>query len=268
LAEKLDRKQLKQPDEFQLLANKLMKWTAEHSREVATAIIAIGVLVVGLWAFAWYRQSHEEKAGSALSQALDLASRPIAGETAPGSAEQTFPSKDERQKAVMAALQKVRADFGGSRAAETAQAELGFHELSSGDSASAVKDLQEFLNSAAKDHPLRFVAQQSLGYALESQGKLDEAKAAFDKLREMGAPATADYQDARLALVQNKPEAKAALEKVARDYPKETDLTREANERVELSGLPPYTAPASAPEAPKSEEKPAPAAKPAAKKKK
>jgi tetratricopeptide (TPR) repeat protein len=250
VSEKLDRKQLKQPDEFQVLATKAMEWTIKHQKQVVTGIVAAAVLALVGWGVAAYRGSREEKAGGALSEALELATRPLAGEVPPGTAVETFPSKEEREKATIAALRKVKDDFGGSRAAETATAQIGFHELQSGDAAAATKDLQEFLGSAGKDHPLRFVAQQSLGYALQAQGKLDEAKAAFAQLRELGHPALADFQDARLALVQNKPDAKTALEKFGKDYPKELELTREANERVELATLPPVTAPGPTPAPP------------------
>ena len=104
-----------------------------------------------------------------------------------------------------------------------------------------VADLEEFLARARKDHPLRPFAQEALGYALEAQGKLDEARAAFEKLREMDVPARADYQAARLALVQGKPDAKQQLERVAKEYPKDLAVVREANERLELASLPPYT---------------------------
>src|SRR4029077_6372267 len=152
--------------------------------------------------------------------------------------QETFPSKEERQKAILAALEKVRTGHAGTTAAQTALAELGFHKLKAGDAAGAQKDLQDFLDHAAKDHPLRPFAQESLGYALEAQNKLDEARAAFEKLRDLGLPARADYQIARLALVEGKPDAKEQLERVARDYPKESDVVREANERLALAALP------------------------------
>jgi hypothetical protein len=263
LADKLDRKQLKQPDEFQVYAGKAMHWVANNQGRVVTAIVAIAVITVGVWGFAAWRESHEEKAGSALSEALEIASRPIADETSPAKPPDVFPSKDAREKAVIAALQKVHADYGGSRAAHTAQAEIGFHEQTAGDNAAAVKDLQDFLSSSGRGHPLRFVAQEALGYALEAQGKLDEAKAAFDKLRDLGMPSRADFQDARLALVQGKPDAKTQLEKVAKDYPKDEGIVREANERLEIAALPPPSA--TPPPAEAAPEKPAPAKKGAAK---
>jgi hypothetical protein len=251
LAEKLDRKQLKQPDEFQVFAGKAMQWVAEHQGKVVVVIVALAVITVGAWGFSAWRGAREEKAGTALSEALEIASQPLATEGT-GAPVNTFMTKDDREKAVIAALQKVRMEFGGSRAAQTALAEVAFHEQTSGDNAAATRDLTEFLSSSSASHPLRFVAQESLGYALEAQGKLDEAKAAFDKLRDLGMPSQADFQGARLALVQGKPDAKAQLEKVAKDYPKEAELAREANERAELASLPPVSATsvAAAPEAP------------------
>jgi tetratricopeptide (TPR) repeat protein len=278
LAEKIDRKQLKRPDEFQVVAGKAMDWLIARQRQVVTILVAVAVVALAAWGFSLWRGSREAKAGGELAEALELQSRPVAGEgpTQPG--QETFPSKEERDKAVIIALEKVRSEHSGSTAALTAQAELGFHRLSAGDPAGAEKDLQAFLGNAPKDHPLRVFAQESLGYALEAQKKYDDAAAAFSRLRDYDLPARADFQAARLALLQGKPDAKAQLEKVAKDYPKETEVARQAEERVELASLPPMTAataeqkPAEAPKAtetpkaPPAKAKPAP--KPAPKKKK
>ncbi len=240
MAEKIDRKQLRKPDEFQVVAGKAMGWVAEHQRPVMAAAIAILVVALAIWGLSAWRSSREAKAGGELAQAMELESRPIAGEAAqPG--QETFPSKEERDKAVLAALERVRKDYGGTTAAETALAELGFYKLKQGDAASAQKDLQEFLGSGGQDHPLRPFAQESLGYAFEAQNKLDDARAAFEKLRDVGLPARADFQAARLALIQGKPDAKQQLERVTKEYPKELDVVRAANERLELAALPPVT---------------------------
>ena len=239
MAEKIDRKQLKRPDEFQLVAGRAMGWMAAHQRLVLGLASAVVAVALTAWGVSAWRDSRESKASAELSEALELLSRPIAGDAQAG--EQTFPSKEEREKAVVSALEKVRSDHGNTAAGQTALAELGFHKLKSGDAAAATKDLEEFLARARKDHPLRPFAQEALGYAFEAQGKLDEARAAFDKLREMGVPARADYQAARLALVQGKPDAKQQLERVAKEYPKDLTVVREANERLELASLPPYT---------------------------
>ena len=246
MAEKLDRKQLKRPDEFQLVAGQAMEWLVAHQRVVMLIGGAVVVAALLAWGAAAYKSSVETRAGAALSEALELQSRPIAGDAQAQPGAETFPSKDEREKATLAALEKVRAEHGGSTAAQTAQAEIGFRKLKSGDAAGAQKELQEFLDKSGKDHPLRAFALESLGYAYEAQGKLDDARGSFEKLREAGMPARADFQVARLMLVQNKPEAKKALEDVAKNNSKDP-VSMEANQRLELAALPPYTAPAVAP---------------------
>jgi len=265
VAEKIDRKQLKRPDEFQVVAGKAMEWLVARQRQVVTGAVAVAAVALLAWGFSAWRSSRDAKAGAQLSEALELASRPIMGEGPPPQAgQETFASKDERDKAVMEALEKVRAGNPGTIAAMTALAEVGFHKLAAGDAAGAQKDLETFLAAAAKDHPLRAFAQESLGYAVEAQKKLDEARAAFEKLRDLGFPARADYQAARLALVEGKPDAKAQLEKVAKDYPKEAEVVREANVRLELASLPPL-GPTVAP-APQQTPADKPAPKPAAQK--
>ena len=239
MAEKLDRKQLKKPDEFQVVAGRIMAWVAARQKQVAGAVIAVALAALAIWGLSAYRSARDAKAGAALAAALELQSRPIAGEGPSQPGQETFPSEEERQKAVVAALEKVRSDHAGTSAARTALAELGFHKLKAQDAAGAQKDLQDFLSSAG-GNPLRPFAQESLGYALEAQNKLDEARAAFEKLREMDRPALADLHAARLALMQGRPDARQQLEKVAREYPKDPLIVREANERIELSALPPY----------------------------
>ena len=254
MAEKIDRKQLKRPDEFQVVAGKAMEWVAARQRQVTLGVGAVIVLALAAWALSGWRSSREAKAGAALSEAVELESRPIAGEGPAQPGQETFPSKEERIKAALAALDKVRADHGGTTAGATALAEIGFLKLKSGDAAGAQKDLSDFLGAAAKDHPLRPFAQESLGYAFEAAGKLDEARAAFEKLREADMAARADYHAARLALMQNKPDAKQQLERITKEYPKETEVVRAANERLELASLPPVQ-PGAAPETPQAKKK-------------
>ena len=241
MADKIDRKQLKKPDEFQLVAGRAMGWMVGHKSLVLAAGGGLLAALLIAWGLAAWRSSREAKGGGALAEALELQSRPIAGEGPAQPGQEPFPSKEEREKAVLAALEKVRTEHSGTTAAQTALAELGFHKLKAGDAAGAQKDLQDFLDHAAKDHPLRPFAQESLGYALEAQNKLDDARAAFEKLRDLDLPARADYQVARLALVQGKPDATQQLERIGKEYPKDTAVVREANERLEIAALPPLT---------------------------
>jgi len=145
VAEKIDRKQLKRPDEFQVVAGRAMGWVAAHQRLVLGLAAAVVAVVLTAWGVSAWRGSRESKASAELAEALELLSRPVAGEGQAQPGEQTFPSKEEREKAVVAALEKVRSDHGNTAAGQTALAELGFHKLKSGDAAAAQKDLEEFL---------------------------------------------------------------------------------------------------------------------------
>ena len=237
MAQKLDRKQLKKPDEFQVIAGKAMAWIAAHQRVLLGGLVAVALVIAGAWALTSYSSSQETKAGGELAAALEIASRPLASEgPAPGAP--VFANRDERTKATLAALEKVRSDFPRSTAARTAVAQIGFLKLKEGDAAGAQAALQQFVKDTARGHPLRPIAQESLGYAFEAQGKLEEARAAFAQLAQDGAPARAAFQQARIALVEGKPDARAQLEQVAKDYAKEP-IAQEANMRLEVAALPP-----------------------------
>jgi len=260
LAHKQERKELKKPDEFQVVAGKTMDWILVHRVPVLVGLAAVAVVAVVVWSMTTWNASREAKAGAALAQALELEQRPIAAEGNPQAGDKTFPTRTERDKAVESALEQVRKDYSKTRAAQTATAQIGFQKLRAGDAAGAQAALDEFLNSAGNDHPLRAFAFEALGYAYEAQRKLEDAKKAFAKLRDAGAPERAAFHEARLALVENKPDAKEQLEKVAKEYPKDP-VALEANQRLEIAALPP-------PPPPGEEQKPAEPAKPAQRPKK
>ena len=242
MAQKLDRKELKKPDEFQVVAGKAMGWFAAHQKPVLAGLVALALVLLGGWAASAYSSSRDAKAGAELAVALELSSRPLASEAQGQPGVETFPSREERHKAALQALEKVRADFPRSTAAQTAEAQIGFLKLKAGDAAGAQAALQAFLDGAPGGHPLRAMAQESVGYALEAQGKLEEARTAFARLAHDGAPERAAFQEARIALVAGKPEARQQLEQVAKEYAKEP-VAMEANMRLELSSLPPPGAP-------------------------
>ncbi|GAC1336403.1 MAG: hypothetical protein NVS2B9_12320 [Myxococcales bacterium] len=248
MAEKLDRKELRKPDEFQVVAGRAMEWTRARQLPILAVLGAAVALAVAAWGVGAYQTRREAGAGAALAEAVALQIRPIAGEGyAPPGAE-TFPSKEERTKAALAALEKIRAEAPGTKAGATALAEIGFVKQKAGDAAGAAEALRAYLARTAKGDPLRPFATEALGYALEAQGKPDEARSAFAQLADEGAPGRAAYQQARLSLVQGKPEARQQLEDVAQKYPKDP-VALEAQQRIALAGLPPPPAPGAPPAA-------------------
>ena len=257
MATKAERKELRQPDEFQVRATRVLEWIIARKNLLFGAAIATAAVVIGVWAVSAYQAAQETKAGAALSSALALVARPVMGE--PGSTQpgiETFATDDAKTQALQGAFEKVRTDFVGRAAARTAGAQLGFLKLKHGDAAGATTLLQEYLAQAGSDDVLRASAQAGLAAALENQGKLEEAAQAYAKLAEAGAPEEGAYQSARLALLEKKPDAKDQLEKVAKDYPKDPAAT-EARRTLELADLPPPPPPGT--EAPAAPVAPAPA---------
>lgn len=262
MAEKVtgkDLKELRKPDEFQLVAGKAMEFLIAHRRQFLIALGVVVALVVIAWGAAAIKQRGETKAGESLADALRVAARSVVGEGIAQPGEETFASRAERNKAASVAFEKVRAESPGSTAAHTATLQLGLLKQQTGDVAGAVPLLEEYLKAASAGSPLRATALEALGYAQESQGKLAEAKDAFAKLKDAGAPDRSAYQLARVALVEKKPNAREMLAAVAKDYAKEP-VALEANLRLEVAGLPDAPAvidepktdePAQAPDEPK-----------------
>jgi len=243
VATKAERKEMRQPDEFQVQASRVLQWMIDHRGALIGAGVAVCAVVIGVWGMGEYQASQDAKAGGDLSAALALVARPVMGE--PGSTQpgvETFATDEAKTQALTAAFEKVRTEHAGRAAARTAAAQLGFLKLKHGDAAGAQALLQEYLAQSGKEDLLRAAAQAALGAALENQGKLEEAAQAYARLAEEGAPGDAAYQSARLALVEKKPDARDQLEKVAKDYAKDP-AGADARRSLELADLPPPPAP-------------------------
>jgi len=76
VADKIDRKQLKRPDEFQLLAGRAMGWMVGHKRLVLGASGAILAALLIAWGLATWRTSREAKAGGENKPAAESPKNP------------------------------------------------------------------------------------------------------------------------------------------------------------------------------------------------
>ena len=66
---KIDRKQLKQPDEFITLSAKILEWGQANSRHISTGIIVVAVIVCAVAGYRYYDRRMEQKAFAMLYQA-------------------------------------------------------------------------------------------------------------------------------------------------------------------------------------------------------
>ncbi|MCA2977498.1 MAG: tetratricopeptide repeat protein [Myxococcaceae bacterium] len=182
---KKDLKELKSPDEFQKLGQQAVPFLEQHGKNVVLGVLAF-VGVGGIVALVSHVQKRANEAamyeyGAAL-KVLDRQVSATAPADAPKDEDPPFKSDREKDEAIIAKLSGFRAEHKGRKSAAHAALPLAQAMLRQGKADDALKLAEEFLKDADPADPLRPVALEARGYALEQTGKLDEAAAAFEKL--------------------------------------------------------------------------------------
>jgi tetratricopeptide (TPR) repeat protein len=232
----LSRKDMREPDRFQNVANQAAAWLAARKKLIALVGGAVAVVVIAAGVVSSMQASKERETGVVLSKVLKTANAMVLDvpKPAPG----TFKTEEEKQKAVIAEADKLLADHGVSRTTVLAVlAKANAHyALKEWDAASAA--YEQFLGGATKEDSLRFLALGNLGMVAEAKGDLAAAAQAFERMAKE-APAYADRADldrARVLAASGKvDDAKQILTKFAEVH-KESPLQREASEQLAKLG--------------------------------
>jgi tetratricopeptide (TPR) repeat protein len=198
--EAITRKDMKEPDKFQQAATQAASWIASRRRHVAIAgAVAVGLLVA-IAVLAALQGRRDERAGAAASDLLQTMGGEITAVPLPGFPGPFYESEEARQRAIVAAADRVLAEHGGSGAAELAALAKGDAHLRLREWDLAKAAYERFLADADRDDSLRFGAVEGLGLAGEGKGDLEAAAQAYERLgRE--APAFADRADLERARV-------------------------------------------------------------------
>lgn len=234
----LSRKDMKEPDQFQVAAVEAASWLTGHRRTAvlagggAVAVLAVALLVSGS------RARSAEAAGGALAGVYRVAGADLTPVPLPGVAGPTFATDAERQRAVVDAVAKAAPALGASRAAALASLAKGDAHLRLGEWDAAASSYQAYLAGAPKEDSLRFGALEGLAVVEEAKGNADAALAAYGRLA-AEAPAHSDRADlarARLlAAAGKKDEARKLLAGFAEAH-KGSALAGEASERLARLG--------------------------------
>lgn len=221
MAEKLSKRELQSPDRFQQEAGGIFEWLHEHPKEVAIggAGLLVLILVIGL-AFGGKKEEGAGKAGADLAAALELVDRPVGGTAAPGG-EPPFATEQEKQQAIVAALEGVRKEHAGTTTAVAAALPLADAKFKLGQYDQALALYDEYLKEAPQGAQLRFLALEGRAQSLEALGRDDEAIKAWDRLASE-APTYADralYGKGRILEKQQKwDEARAAYQTIQKEH--------------------------------------------------
>jgi len=234
----LSRKDMREPDRFQVVANQAAAWLAARKKLVAMvggiavlAIVAVGV-VLGL------QGRQLEISGQATSGLLAIANAQVIDPAPKGSTEPTFPTEEAKNKAIVAEADKVLAAHGVVKGTLLAVLLAGDAYMGLKEWDAAAAQFNRFLAAAPADDSLRFVALENLGLVAEQKGDLPGALQAYQRLAKEAPPYAdrADLDQARVLALQGKAEeAKQLLTKFEENHPKSL-LGREAAQQLQRLG--------------------------------
>ncbi len=234
----LSRKDMKEPDSFQVAAGEAAAWVTARKKQALLAVGAVVVVVVAIAGGLGLSESKSKAAGAALAEVYQLAAAEISPVAIPGLPGPFYPTDAARQKAVAEAAAKVASQYAGTRPGALASLALGDARLRLGEWDAALAAYNAYLGAAAKDDALRFGALEGLAMAEEGKGNADGALAAWARL---GAEVPsysdrADLEKARLLAAGGKLDEARKLLSGFGEAHKESLLTGEAAERLAKLG--------------------------------
>ena len=183
-ARKIDRKQLKKPDEFVQTGQSVLGWALENKALVSAVGGGVLLLGLGISLGAWWSEKTATEASLAMGDAIAVATRPVIESDAPKSDDPYFPSEEAKVASARESYEAVRVAHPGSEAAAMAALKLGDLALTSGDLAAAKARYDDFLVEAGAGNTLRYAAYEGRAYAFEAEGDLDGALEAIERMLE------------------------------------------------------------------------------------
>ena len=218
----LTRKDMKEPDRFQVIATKAAGWIGEHRQQAILVGVALLVLVVAVFAVSAIQSSRAASAGAEGSTLLAAVSGEVSAVPLPGVPGPFFPDEAAKQKAVIAEAEKLLKDYPASPPAALALLAKGDAHFRLDELDKAQQAYDQFLAATDAKDSLRFGALEGLALVAEARNDLDAAAAGWARLGKE-APAFADRAETEGARVLAKAgkvdEAKKLLEGFGERHP-------------------------------------------------
>jgi tetratricopeptide (TPR) repeat protein len=241
----LDRKQLKNPDQFVSFWTRVAAGVTAHRLLVIGSVLGAVALGLGIWGTTTLLTRRAARASYDFGRIERIAAAdllPAAGEAATPPPEEGIPHFKTEQERLEASLKEADAfisSHSGSRLKDEAQLLKGKYLLALGKPGDAIAVYRELLGGGL-DSRLRFLAEEGHAYALEASGQVDAAITAFGTLADDAQKAGGFYRDRALfnkaRLLQGKGGSNAKdAEKILREILEKTPTTplrEEINDRL------------------------------------
>lgn len=240
MSDKLSRKELKQPDAFQVAGAQASSWFQERQKAIAIAVAVVILGGLGIGLLSYLSDRGEVQAAKDMGEAMKPMSRQVDANAAAANTEEgqepPFKSQTEKDQAIEKALSDFRHAHDGTRAATTAALPLAQAEFRLGKYDDALNGFEEFLKKAASEDPMRAAALEGKGYVYEAKKDYEKALTAFEQLgRENKSDFLAGmgpYHRARVLIEQGKKDdAAKELSQIPTQFPN-TAAARMAQERL------------------------------------
>jgi tetratricopeptide (TPR) repeat protein len=234
----LTRKEMKDPDKFQVAAGQALTWLSGRKRAVVGVVAVIAAVLVGAAVISQVVAARDRAAGAMLSEVLSAVNGEVSAVPLPGLPGPFYPTAAEKQKAVLAAADRLVEQHPGSAAARTARLAKGDAHYALGEWDAAVAAYEAFIAHSPDADPLAFGAYEGIALAREAKGDADGALAGWDRMRAAlpGFADRADLEKARVLAQGGKvAEARAILEKFPEAHEK-SPLKADASERLAKLG--------------------------------
>ncbi len=241
VASKIERKQLKQPDQFVSFWTKAGTTLAARKKGIGIGAVALAAVIGVIWVAGSYvegRQASESRAFARVEK-IAMAGLITEGKDAPKFDDDLphFKTETERQDAAAKELDAFLATHASSPLKNHGLLLRARFQLLAGKAADAVATYQQVL-AGAMDKRLRFVAQEGLGMAHEAAGDKDKALGIFSALADEAQGAGSFYGDralfdkARILVAKgNSKDAEKILHEILDKSPTST-LRDEINDRL------------------------------------
>jgi tetratricopeptide (TPR) repeat protein len=233
---KLDKRDLKTPDEFMTWGSKATAYVAENAVMVIGGTIVVLLLIAGGFGWMHQQKQREIEAAGKLFEAEKILTgdgNSMFGMVLPGTV------KDEDKRKAIEILDKVSSEYDGLAAARRARLKKGDLHLELGEYDAAIAAYEKALPGAGSEEI--FYAQNGIGRANESKQAWDQAAAAYRKVAEDELGVMRDLATLDLARVliktDKKDEARALLSAFPEKF-KDSSLKTDAEKELAKVGGP------------------------------
>ncbi len=236
--EVITRKDMKEPDKFQVAATQAATWMVSRKKHLVIAAGAVVAVMVIAAALSTLRTQREKEAGAAASALLGVMGGQVSAVPLPGLPGPFYPTEEARQQAILAEADRLVAahpDTGPAALAQLARGDAHY-KLRAFDAAADA--YQKFLSATPQEDVLRFSALEGLGLVAEAKGDLAGAAAAYERLGKE-APKFADRADLERARVLQAAGKTSEARELLTAFPerhKDSALAAQAAERLARLG--------------------------------